>query len=153
MWDADAATAAGAARERGDGFVVLSPDEALRWRKATAPVVASWLKEMKERHVDGGKLLAGAHKLIARYAAEPELQPPQPQPPEPQPQSQIAQPAAPQPPQVKAELPVPEKPILRQVPTSRPSPAAPTVPVAKPVPVARPAPHVLPKPKELDIPL
>ncbi len=95
MWDADAATAAGAARERGDGFIMLSPEEALRWRKSTEPVVAAWLKQMKERHVDGGKLLAGAHKLIAKYAAEPEPQPPQP--PEPQPQSQIAQPAAPPP--------------------------------------------------------
>ena len=78
MWDADAATAAGAARERGDGFIVLAPEEGLRWRKATAPVVAAWLKEMKERHVDGSKLLAGAYKLIARYAAEPEPHAPEP---------------------------------------------------------------------------
>ncbi len=145
MWDADAATAAGAARERGDGFIVLSPEEALRWRKATEPVVAAWLKQMKERHVDGGKLLAGARKLIAKYAAEPEPQPPQP--PEIESKSQVAQPASPSPAQVKAELPAAEKPILRQVPASSPAPAAPTVPVAKPVPA------VLPRPKELDIPL
>ncbi len=145
MWDADAATAAGAARERGDGFIVLSPEEALRWRKATEPVVAAWLKQMKERHVDGGKLLAGARKLIAKYAAEPEPQPPQP--PEIEFKSQMAQPASPSPAQVKAELPAAEKPILRQVPASSPAPAAPTVPVAKPVPA------VLPRPKELDIPL
>jgi TRAP-type C4-dicarboxylate transport system substrate-binding protein len=155
MWDADAATAAGAARERGDGFIVLSPEEALRWRKATDPVVAAWLKQMKERHVDGGKLLAGARTLIAKYATEPE-----PQPPEIESKSQVAQPAAPpdraiaaqpqpapSPPQIKAELPASAKPILRQVPASPPAPAAPTVPVAKP------APALVPKPKELDIPL
>ena len=158
MWDADAATAAGAARERGDGFVVLSPEEALRWRKATAPVVTAWLEQMKERHVGGGKLLAGARTLIAKYATEPEPQPPQP--PEIESKSQVAQPPAPpdrvmtaqpqpapSPPQIKAELPAPAKPILRQVPASPPPPAAPSVPVAKPTPA------VLPKPKELDIPL
>ena len=145
MWDADAATAASAARDRGDGFIVLSPEEAQRWRKATEPVVVAWLKEMKERHADGGKLLAGARALLAKYAAEPEPQPPQP--PQIESKSQVAQPPAPSPPQIKAELPASEKPILRQVPASPPSPVAPTVPVAKP------APAVVPKPKELDIPL
>ena len=68
--------------ERGVCRVICySPDHSLTLSRMTPdqiePVVAAWLKQMKERHVDGGKLLAGARKLIAKYAAEPEPQPPQ----------------------------------------------------------------------------
>ena len=47
MWDAEATTVAQAARERGDPITVLTNEDVTSWRKATEPVIAAWLKEMK----------------------------------------------------------------------------------------------------------
>jgi TRAP-type transport system periplasmic protein len=141
MWDGDAEIAASAARERGDGIIVLSPEETGRWRKATEPVVAAWLKEMKERRLDGGKLVAAARALIAKYAAEPEPQPQPPvQPAQPAPSSQ----AAPSPREVKVDPPATPKPAAPSVPSSPPEAAAPAL---------KPAPVHVPTPKGLGIPL
>jgi TRAP-type C4-dicarboxylate transport system substrate-binding protein len=74
MWDGEAESVAGNARERGDTLTTLAPEEAARWRKATDPVIESWLKHMKERRIDGGKLLASARTLIAKYEEEPQPQ-------------------------------------------------------------------------------
>src|SRR5208282_3836793 len=83
MWDIEAAAVAAMVRERGDPITMLTAEEVAKWRKATAPVIAAWLKQMKEHKLDGGKLIAGARVLLAKYANEPESQPAQPaQPPE-----------------------------------------------------------------------
>ena len=86
-------------------------------------MIAAWLQQMQERKIDGGKLVAAARALVAKYANEPE---PQPEP------KIAAQPE--QPPPVKAATPKVETPAA--------APAAKIAPAAKPVP-----------PKELDIPL
>jgi outer membrane biosynthesis protein TonB len=120
------------ARERGDAVTVLPPKEVLRWRRATEPVIAAWLKQMKERRIDGDKLLADIRELLEKYAGEPEPPPPRPPPPPPE-QKVVAQP---QPrPEAKVEPPKP----------AAPAPAA--------TPAAKPPPAAASRPKELDIPL
>ena len=61
MWDLEAKAVAGAARDRGEPVVVIGGEEIVRWRKATEPVIAAWQKQMRERKLDGGKLLADVH--------------------------------------------------------------------------------------------
>jgi TRAP-type transport system periplasmic protein len=134
MWDIEAAGAVAPARERGDAVTVLPPKEVLRWRKATEPVIAAWLKQMKERQIDGDKLLADIHELLEKYAGEPEPQPPPRPSPQPAPEQKVV--AQPQPrPEPKVEAPK----------AATPAPAA--------APVAKPAPAAASRPKELDIPL
>jgi TRAP-type C4-dicarboxylate transport system substrate-binding protein len=128
MWDVEAKAVAEAARDRGDPITVLAVDEVARWRKATEPVVAAWQKQMRERKIDGGKLIANVRLLLAKYANEPDPQPPQPSPLTEQ--KPVAEP--PPAPQSKAEVARPKA----DAPAAAPSP-----------PAAKPA------PKALDIPL
>jgi TRAP-type transport system periplasmic protein len=78
MWDLEAKAVADMVRGRGDPITVLTAEDVARGRKATEPVIAVWLKRMKERKVDGGKLIASARDLLAKYADEPDPQAPQP---------------------------------------------------------------------------
>ena len=75
MWDVEARAVAETARGRGDPITMLTADEGAPWRKATEPVIAAWQKQMKERKLDGGKLIAAVRELVAKYADEPEPQP------------------------------------------------------------------------------
>jgi hypothetical protein len=161
MWDIDAKAVAGTARDRGDLVLVMSAEEAAPWRKATEPVIAAWQKQMKERKLDGGKLLADVEALLAKYAEEPEPDAPQPARPE-EPEA-VTEPQQPQPrptAQIKPEgftRPRADAPAadasVQPAPALRPSlPPAPTVPAPPPAPLAKPAPLTAP-PKELDIPL
>jgi len=72
MWDQQAAAAANMVVERGDLIVTLLPEAVARWRKATEPVIDAWRKETKEQKIDGGKLIAAANALLAKYANAPE---------------------------------------------------------------------------------
>jgi TRAP-type transport system periplasmic protein len=124
MWDIEGAAVADMVRQRGDPITMLAAEQVATWRKATEPVIAAWLRQMIERKVDGGKLIASVRVLLAKYANEPEPQPPQPQQ---LPEQKVAtQPE--QHPQAKAETPKVDVPAFN--------------------PAAKPAP-----PKELDIPL
>jgi TRAP-type C4-dicarboxylate transport system substrate-binding protein len=178
MWDLEAKAVAGAARDRGEPVVVISGEEMAPWRKATEPVIAAWHKQMKERKLDGDKLLADVHALLANYAEEPEPEPPQAPRPVEQPGEQQAVTEPPQTaeprshgfrrpradaPAVEAAAPptsaaqpssMPPSATPTPSPSAPPAPsptasAAPTVPAAKPAP----APVAAPKLKELDIPL
>jgi TRAP-type C4-dicarboxylate transport system substrate-binding protein len=136
MWDVEAAGAVALARERGDAVTVLPPKEVLRWRRATEPVIAAWVKQMKERRIDGDKLLADIRELLEKYAGEPEPQPQPPPRPSPQPAPEQKVVAQPQPrPEAKVEPPK----------AAAPAPAA--------TPAAKPPPAAASRPKELDIPL
>ncbi len=68
MWDEQAAAVEDMVRARGNHVTVIAADEAARWRKATEPVVADWLKGAKARGLDGDKLLKSAKALLAKYA-------------------------------------------------------------------------------------
>ena len=176
MWDLEAKAVAGAARDRGEPVVVISGEGMAPWRKATEPVIAAWHKQMKERKLDGDKLLADVHVLLAKYAEEPEPEPPQAPRPVEQPAEQQAVTEPPQTaeprshgfrrpradapaveaaaPPTSAQQPSSMPPWATPSPSAPPAPsptasAAPTVPAAKPAP----APVAAPKLKELDIPL
>ena len=139
MWDLEARAVADLVRGRGDPITVLEAHDIVSWRKATEPVVAQWLKEMRARKIDGGDLIATANTLLAKYADEPEPQPPKPVRPEAVEPSSTAQPAQPAPPsQAKADTP--------QAKAETPQLPGGGNPVTKPP--AKPAPL-----KELDIPL
>jgi TRAP-type transport system periplasmic protein len=138
MWDVEAKTVADMVRERGDPVTVLSADDVAQWRAVTDPVVTRWVRQMKERKVDGGKLIARIHGLIGKYASEPASRTPQAdEPPRPPEQQVVAEPAkppeAPQSPQASAEF-------------TRPKADAPAAASSTPVVKTR-------APKELDIPL
>jgi len=129
MWDSEAKAVADAARERGDPITVLTADDVVPWRKATEPVVAAWQKQMKERKIDSGKLIATARSLVAKYISEPERQ-------------------------ASQTSPVAEQKPIAQSPAAAPSgaeivrPKADTPAAAPPTPVAK-----KPASKGLDIPL
>jgi TRAP-type C4-dicarboxylate transport system substrate-binding protein len=169
MWDIEASAVAGAARDRGEPVVVIGAEETAPWRKATEPVITAWQKQMKERKLDGGKLLADVHALLAKYAEEPEPEPPQAaRPAEQQAVTEPQQPQAAQPKpegftRPRADAPAAEAatpPVPTAQPSAAPSPPAPPAPSppaspVTPAPVAKPppAPVAAPKLKELDIPL
>jgi len=129
MWDSEAKAVADAARERGDPITVLTADDVVPWRKATEPVVAAWQKQMKERKIDSGKLIATARSLVAKYISEPERQ-------------------------ASQTSPVAEQKPIAQSPAAAPSgaeivrPKADTPAAAPPTPVAK-----KPASKGLDVPL
>jgi TRAP-type transport system periplasmic protein len=118
MWDLEARAVADLVSGRGDPITVLDAPDIVRWRKATEPVINLWLKEMRARKIDGANLIAAANTLLAKYADEPEPQPPKPSRPE------SAEPApTAEPPQAKAEppeLPKADGPVAK--PTAKPGP-------------------------------
>ena len=143
MWDLQAAAVADMVAQRGDPITTLLPEAVAHWRKATEPVIDAWQKSMKEQKTDGGKLLASAHALMAKYVNEPEPQPAQV--PQPEQVSEPAQPSQPQlPAQAKADVNTMPKPDAPSPAPARPvAPAAPTTMAARPVatPTASAAPH------------
>ncbi|HMK71443.1 MAG TPA: TRAP transporter substrate-binding protein [Xanthobacteraceae bacterium] len=130
MWDLEAAAAADMVRQRGGAVTMLTAEQIATWRKATAPVIAAWLRQMRESGIDGDKLVESARALLAKYASEPEPQPLQ------QPQPNAATEPR-QHPQAKAET---------KAETQKSD--APAAPAARAAPAAKSIP-----PKELDIPL
>ena len=131
MWDLQAAAVTDMVSQRGDPITTLLPDAVAHWRKATEPAIAAWLKEMKERKVDGGKLLAAARTALAKYAAEPEPQPPQ-RPAQPQDQQVKVEP---NPTDGNAASPASAPPKASAAPTA---PTGPTAPARSAPPPANP---------------
>jgi TRAP-type transport system periplasmic protein len=142
MWDLEARAVADLVGGRGDPINVLSAEDVVAWRKATEPVIGLWLKEMRGRKIEGDELIAAANTLVAKYADEPEPQPPKPATPE-------ANSTA-QPPQATTEPPeVPKADAVATSPQAKvETPQLPKVEMPAVKPPAKPAP-----PKELDIPL
>jgi hypothetical protein len=135
MWDLQAAAVADGVSQRGDPVTTLPPEAVAHWRKATEPVIEAWLKDMKDSKVDGGKLLAGARGMLAKYANEPEPQSPQ--------QVQLPETAQtpPQPAPAKTDLTAVPKPQASPNPPVAPTP---TTPVAPATPAVKPPPAVAP---------
>jgi len=69
VWDEQAVVVSDMVAKRGNTITVLAEDEAQRWRKATDPVLDTWLKAMRDRNADGGKLLDDLRALIAKHAS------------------------------------------------------------------------------------
>jgi TRAP-type C4-dicarboxylate transport system substrate-binding protein len=139
MWDVQAAAVIDMVSGRGDPITTLLPEAVAHWRKATEPAIEAWLKDMKEHKVDGGKLLANARALLAKYVNEPE-----PQPAQPAPQPAEAKADASTPPKVEAtsatptpSTPTPPKPAAK--PTASATAPAPAPPTPSPAPAVKPA--------------
>ncbi len=149
MWDLQAHAVAENVAESGDVIVTLLPEAVAHWRRATEPVVAAWQKDMKEAKVDGGKMIATAHALLAKYAILPEPQPPQVAPPQ---QEAVTHPQPPRSAGVTTTIPntansPAPSPVVKPAPLPAPqtatqTPAPTSSSIAKPAPavtVARPA--------------
>jgi TRAP-type transport system periplasmic protein len=142
MWDVEAKAVAATTRDRGDPVTVLTAEEIGHWRHATEPVIAAWQKQMKERKLDGAKLVAAVRELVAKYADQPEPQPAQ----------------SPQPSQVQEQKVLTEAPQQQAQPQPQPQPQqteaeALTRRKAGVPTIETPAPAAATKPKALDIPL
>lgn len=68
MWDMQALVVEEMVKKRGNTVTVLTRDEATRWEKATGPVVEAWLKQARDRGLDGEKLIAAAKAVLAKHA-------------------------------------------------------------------------------------
>ncbi len=71
MWDLQAAAVADMVSQRGEVITTLMPEAVAHWRKATEPVIAAWLKQMKEHKVDGDKLMASAQRCWRNTCSSP----------------------------------------------------------------------------------
>jgi len=141
MWDLQAAAVTDMVVQHGDPVITLLPEAVAHWRKATEPVVETWLKTMKEQKLDGGKLIASAHALMTKYANEPEPHPSQTPPPS---EQQAVAPPEPRT-QAKADVAAMPKADVSTTPTTAPV----AKPAAKPAPaahIAAPAPAPAPSP-------
>ena len=54
------------AEKAGNSIVTLDEAEVARWKEAAKPVVERWVKDMKEREVDGAALIEKVRSLIAK---------------------------------------------------------------------------------------
>ncbi|MEI2388108.1 TRAP transporter substrate-binding protein [Breoghania sp. JC706] len=54
--------------KRGNEIVTLDPEEVGRWKTASEPVVADWVKAMDGKGFDGQALIDDARSMIAKYA-------------------------------------------------------------------------------------
>jgi TRAP-type transport system periplasmic protein len=68
MWDDQAKVVEEMVRKRGNTISVITEEEKAKWVKATEPVVDVWVKQAKDRGLDGGKLLETARALVAKHA-------------------------------------------------------------------------------------
>ncbi|HEY8566391.1 MAG TPA: TRAP transporter substrate-binding protein [Beijerinckiaceae bacterium] len=67
VWDEQAVAVSDMVKKRGNTLITLADDEAARWRQATDPVVQGWIAAMKDKGVDGAKLLESARALLAKH--------------------------------------------------------------------------------------
>lgn len=67
VWDEQAKVVSDMVAKRGNTITVIDEAEAAKWRKATEPVAEAWIKGVKDKGIDGGKLLETAKALIAKY--------------------------------------------------------------------------------------
>lgn len=67
MWDDRSGAVAEMVRARSQNTVItMAEDEAARWRQATQPVIENWIRTVRERNIDGQKLLDDARSALAR---------------------------------------------------------------------------------------
>jgi TRAP-type C4-dicarboxylate transport system substrate-binding protein len=67
MWDDAGALVLDMGKKRGNAITSISAEEKARWIKATEPVTEAWIKQVKEKNLDGGKLIEQARALVAKY--------------------------------------------------------------------------------------
>ena len=67
VWDEQAIVVSEMVKKRGNAIVTIAEDEKDKWKKATDPVVTNWITTLKDRNLDGGKLLEAAKAAIEKY--------------------------------------------------------------------------------------
>ena len=68
MWDDAGKTGVRRwSRPSGNTIGSISEDEKAKWIKTTEPVIENWIKQVKDKGLDGGKLLEQARALVAKY--------------------------------------------------------------------------------------
>ncbi|MGE0851575.1 MAG: TRAP transporter substrate-binding protein [Hyphomicrobiaceae bacterium] len=67
MWDSAGAIVLDMVKKRGNTLNTISEDEKAKWIKATQPVVDAWVAQMKDKGLDGGKLIEQAKALVAKH--------------------------------------------------------------------------------------
>ena len=67
MWDEAGLQVAELVKNKGNSISSISEDEKARWVKTTEPVIDGWVKQVKDKGLDGAKLLEQARALIAKY--------------------------------------------------------------------------------------
>lgn len=66
--DAGAAVLEMVSKRSGNVISEISVDEAGRWRKATPqPVIDAWIATVKDRNLDGAKLVEAVRTLVQKY--------------------------------------------------------------------------------------
>jgi TRAP-type transport system periplasmic protein len=67
LWDEMGLPVLEMVRKRGNIVTTISEDEKKRWQQATTRVVDNWIKDAKDRNLDGAKLLDAARAALAKY--------------------------------------------------------------------------------------
>ena len=67
MWDDAGALVLERVKKRGNTITTISAEEKAKWVKATEPVTAGWIAQVKEKGLDGNKLIEQAKALVAKY--------------------------------------------------------------------------------------
>ena len=68
VWDDVGADIAESVRKRGNVITTIDEAEKAKWMKTTEPVAEGWIKQMKERNLDGGKLIEAAKASLAKFS-------------------------------------------------------------------------------------
>lgn len=67
VWDEQAVVVSEMVKKRSNTITMLDEAEAARWRETTKPVIDGWLKTVKDKGMDGEKLLASARAALAKH--------------------------------------------------------------------------------------
>ena len=67
MWDEQAVIVSEMVKKRGNTITALSQDEATRWQQTTRPVIDNLNAALKDKNIDGAKLLESFQALVAKY--------------------------------------------------------------------------------------
>ena len=67
MWDDAGALVLERVKKRGNTLITISAEEKAKWITTTAPVIEAWIKQVKDKNLDGAKLIEQAKALVAKY--------------------------------------------------------------------------------------
>ena len=67
MWDDAGALVLDMVKKRGNTVIAISEEEKAKWIKATQPVIDTWIAQVKDKGLDGTKLIEQAKALVAKY--------------------------------------------------------------------------------------
>lgn len=69
MWDKEAEAVSAMVKARsGNSISEISADEAAKWRATTRPVWDAWVKQAKDKGIDGDKLIADFQAAVTKFS-------------------------------------------------------------------------------------